>query len=84
MEPEKKFMTSEGNQMDPNPLYEEFDKLITKEQLEYFLDEWWRLYPRIYKNLHRKSNGVAYRMLELFMDSHSGLFNTLMTRTLRR
>lgn len=70
--------------MTTNPLYEELDKLVTKEQLDYFLDEWWRLYPRIYEKLHRKGNGAAYKMIELFMDYHPGLFNVLMTRTLRR
>ena len=70
--------------MEPNPLYEEFDKLVSKEQLDYFLNEWWRLYPRIYERLYRKGNKEAYRMIELFMDYHPGLFNVLMTRTLRR
>lgn len=70
--------------MEPNPLYEEFDKLVTKEQLNYFLDEMWRLYPRIYKILHRKANGEAYRMLELMMGLNPTIFNNLMTRTLRR
>ena len=70
--------------MEPNPLYEEFDKLVTKDQLNYFLDEWWRLYPRIYERLHSKARGEAYRMLELFMDSNPEAFNRLMVRTLRR
>ena len=72
-----------GGRMTTNPLYEEFDKLLTKDQLNYFLDELWRLYPNVYRNLHIKGNGVAYRMLELMMDKHPTTFNNLMTRTLR-
>lgn len=70
--------------MEPNPLYEEFDKLITKEQLNYFLDEMWRLYPRMYERLHSKARGEAYRMLELMMDLNPTTFNNLMAKTLRR
>ena len=67
-----------------NYLYEEFDKLITKAQLDYFLDELWRMYPRVYKSIHARASGKAYAMLELLMERHPKVFNSLMTRTLKR
>ena len=69
--------------IESNPLYQELDELITKEQLNYFLDECWRLYPRVYKKIHSRAQGVAYRMIELMMDHHPGLFNILMVRALK-
>ena len=69
---------------EPNALYAEFDVLISDSQLEFFMDEVYRRYPRVYMELYHRANKVYYVMLELMMERHPRIFNSIMTKALNQ
>ena len=67
--------------MEPNPFRQELLKL-RPDQVNYFLNAFWRRYPRVYLRLHRKHNAVGLDMIEDLDNTNPGLFARLIAQTL--